>query len=727
MRLKSVVINDLYSFGPGVLVPFSYREDYEKTLITGRNNDEPGADSNGAGKSNILNVIFWILLGEVFQKENADDIIRRGKKSGSGLLTLIDDDKELVIERGRGSGKKKFLKVTFGGVSRTGDTDTATQTELLKILNISPTLKPAEIINDFVNTCYFSSDTVKGFMSKEVKSKQRFELIERYLGLKRYSYASEAAKTKKKAILDTIQPTLDMIADKEEFIKLNPKFEMEAAVESLTSARTGLADQIAVSQKTIEDARDHTELAAAIPGKETFIEQRKQAITQQLTFLETEFNTNKTLIDEKKQKKGEYGVLLLTVGVKETLAEKATTEQQRIQAESIAVNKAVMGFNTFVGTLNAEIDGIRGQITSHYSCPKCQTDLMVQEKILVPVDVKQLTRQLAEKEQERATIFEEIRKQQAIIGDLKTDLEATVVKIQDYTTDKKLLDTLIKPEVQTEAVTGLTARNAEITQQYETLGAAAQTEVGNHTIELTALKEKLASLPAGDTQAAQTNITALEQQSRSILIEVGQFTERVQNINAAEKQLTGLHAKIADKKKEADKYGFWELGFKHIKMNIIDEFLPDFEDKVNDYLGRLKVNMKVDFDTQKRKTKVSKREIAEGREFKEEFNVTVFKGENLLPFGLLSKGQRSRVGSCVGMALRELTKERGNNLFDFFFMDEIADSLDESGLRELVHLLDEVPGQKLVISHNDTLKNFIEDIITVEMNDETSSISHDNQ
>ena len=48
-------------------------------------------------------------------------------------------------------------------------------------------------------------------------------------------------------------------------------------------------------------------------------------------------------------------------------------------------------------------------------------------------------------------------------------------------------------------------------------------------------------------------------------------------------------------------------------------------------------------------------------------------------------------------------------------MDEIADALDESGLRELVHLLDETPAQKLVISHNDRMNSYFDKVITVEM------------
>ena len=179
LRIKSLIANDLYSFGPGVPCPFNYAGD-PKILILGVNNDEEGADSNGSGKSSIPNIIYWIIFGEIFQaKENTDDIIRRGKKNGSGTLTLIDEqNKELVIERGRGKGKHKFLKVAYDSDTKyTCNTDTETQKELFKLLNISLFLKPAEYTNDFINTCYFSSDIIKGFMAKETNDQEFLEYI----------------------------------------------------------------------------------------------------------------------------------------------------------------------------------------------------------------------------------------------------------------------------------------------------------------------------------------------------------------------------------------------------------------------------------------------------------------------------------------------------------------------------------------------------------------------
>jgi len=108
--------------------------------------------------------------------------------------------------------------------------------------------------------------------------------------------------------------------------------------------------------------------------------------------------------------------------------------------------------------------------------------------------------------------------------------------------------------------------------------------------------------------------------------------------------------------------------------------------------------------------------------YKEEFDVKVSMDKEESPINMLSQGERGRVGTCVGMALRDLTRDRGNNIFDFIFIDEIADSMDSTGLMELVKLLDDVPGQKFVISHNEELKNYFDKTITAIRTDGVSRI-----
>jgi DNA repair exonuclease SbcCD ATPase subunit len=720
MRLKSLVINNLYSFGDGVQIVFN---DIYKTLILGVNNDESGADSNGAGKSNILNVIFWVLLGEVFQKENAFDVIRRGKKKGSATLTLTNGDIDLVIERGR-SKSTKYLKVRYGYKDITCDTDMETQKELLKVLNISPRLKAMEIANDFINTCYFSSDTVKGFMAKEVKSKQRFEIIERYLGLNRYSIASEEAKKKKKDILDKISPVLEDIIYKEDYLKQNTILGYEEQIKANEEERNKITEEIKILQQNILNNSNKDSLEKIISEKDNFLNHKRQSVIANLDNIEREINTNNQNIKTKEHEKVKYDLLNKKVIELEKQYDKNKKVQKDLEQEQLTVADKINKLYSESSSLNSDLTTISTQITNPFVCPKCSSTLMIQNNILTEVDIEKLKSNYSEKKSKQVEISRTINSQNQRQKELRTELTNINNETTEYISSKRQLDSIHAEEFQND-ILSLKNKNVELVNKYNNLSYEAQTEVSNLKQELEQLKKQLKSLGDFNTKEAEEKINNLSKSSEQITLNIGHYQSSINKIKEVEEEVNNLKKSVATKKKEAEVFGFWELGFKQIKMTIIDNFLPDFEDKVNEYLSRLKVNMRVDFDTQKLKSNITKKDLEEGRGYKEEFNVTVYRDDALLPFNLLSKGQRSRVGSCVGMALRELTKERGNNIFDFFFMDEIADSLDESGLRELNFLLDEVPGQKLIISHNDRLKTVIEDTITVEMNNGVSTITYE--
>lgn len=723
MVLKSLVINNLYSFGQGVLCTFN-TDLVSKTLITGVNKDEPGADSNGAGKSNILNTIFWTILGEVFQKENADDIIRRGQKSGSATLTL-NNGHDIVIERGRGKGVKKFLRLKVGDTNLTCDTDKATQEELLKVLNISPKLKVGEIVNDFVNTCYFSSDSVKGFMAKEVKSKQRFEIIERYLGLKRYSFASEKAKMDKKVILTKLQPILDNIAQKEVYIEEHPVLGLE---EQIVSYKEEIAEQeLVVKTKETEllGNKPKEDFEHLVKTKKEYLENKRALYVEQLNSLEQSVNINNKSQLEKQDYIKSWLLEKDVVAQAEGQVEAKRSAHEVVVLDMADINSNLIKYNSSIAVINQTITQLDAQLKDHYKCPKCTAELMLTPTGLIVASTEELNNQRAEQVAQLAPINTNIQQLQKDNKDLTEKHTTFTTLVTDQEVAQKVFDKKATDLVVQKEIFDISEETKEYTQKYNDLSKVAEDSIIPLKTELEQLGQELLQMPTVEIDIPTINQALLLAKNtvKQGYVQIGRCEQELELIEKTKLEVTTKYASIKELKKEADILGFWELGFKQIKMNIIDNFLPEFEQRVNEYLDKLKVNLQVDFDTQKKKAKVSKKDLEQGRAFKEEFNVTVFRGESLLPYGLLSKGQRSRVGSCVGMALRELTKERGNNVFDFFFMDEIADSLDESGLRELVTLLDNVPGQKLIISHNEQLNNFIEDVITVEMLNEQSTIT----
>ena len=143
---------------------------------------------------------------------------------------------------------------------------------------------------------------------------------------------------------------------------------------------------------------------------------------------------------------------------------------------------------------------------------------------------------------------------------------------------------------------------------------------------------------------------------------------------------------------------------------MIESFLPSFEEQVNTYLNHMEVGMRVRFQTFKEKKSKNKK----GDKYKYQFNIEIIdENNNKRSIETYSAGESKRIGIAVGFALRELTLTRGYNTFEFLLLDEVVDSLDETGILEFFELLNVISGLKFVISHNSSLKTRFSKVIKV--------------
>ena len=76
--------------------------------VGGKNEDSEGASNNGAGKSNFLGAIGWVLYGQMLGLKDPDRVIRDGEKEASGTLTLSGGWR---ITRKRKKGKPRLFLV----------------------------------------------------------------------------------------------------------------------------------------------------------------------------------------------------------------------------------------------------------------------------------------------------------------------------------------------------------------------------------------------------------------------------------------------------------------------------------------------------------------------------------------------------------------------------------------------------------------------------------------
>lgn len=91
-------------------------------LITGQNRDAPKADSNGSGKSLLLDAICWCLWGETVRGLTTDDVVRRqAGKDCAVRLTIKDSDTTYIVSRHRKDSridKPNDLRLFINGVEK---------------------------------------------------------------------------------------------------------------------------------------------------------------------------------------------------------------------------------------------------------------------------------------------------------------------------------------------------------------------------------------------------------------------------------------------------------------------------------------------------------------------------------------------------------------------------------------------------------------------------------
>lgn len=106
MRFLEISIQNFLSFGPKQTLPLSHRG---LVAVFGQNRDAAAADSNGAGKSSLLEALVWSLWGKTVRKYTGDDVINnRVNKDCEVSLKIEDDDGRIWdISRSRAINAKR--------------------------------------------------------------------------------------------------------------------------------------------------------------------------------------------------------------------------------------------------------------------------------------------------------------------------------------------------------------------------------------------------------------------------------------------------------------------------------------------------------------------------------------------------------------------------------------------------------------------------------------------
>ena len=168
------------------------------------------------------------------------------------------------------------------------------------------------------------------------------------------------------------------------------------------------------------------------------------------------------------------------------------------------------------------------------------------------------------------------------------------------------------------------------------------------------------------------------------------YAERIKNKEARVAELD------IEKNKNIKNYEimrFWEKAFsesglvKHIIKNVLDVL----NDKCNTYLGYL-TNGRF------------------GIEFDSELNEKIYNNYKPVHYISLSGGERRKVNLAIMLGLQSLLDLTGKEQSNIFFMDEVAENVDDEGIQGLYLLLQELKKNQTIflITHNKSLKTLLD-------------------
>ena len=201
IRITHMFVENFLSFGKA---EFDFR-DAGLVLVEGENLDDASAQSNGSGKSAMIDALVWCLFGTTLRGYESDEVINRRVGEDCQVTVSWESDDEIysVVRSRRHSTFKNSLRVVHlnSDEDMTLSSNTETQELVEKLIGCS--------MRTFLSSVVFGQDSAYRFSS--LTDKEQKEILDEVLGVERFSAACGAARAQAAVVdirLDTVTSDL---------------------------------------------------------------------------------------------------------------------------------------------------------------------------------------------------------------------------------------------------------------------------------------------------------------------------------------------------------------------------------------------------------------------------------------------------------------------------------------------------------------------------------------
>lgn len=676
---------------------------------------------NGVGKSSIIEAIVWCLFGKTRQ-DTLDEIVnRKTKKDCKVSVTFSNDEITYKVIRYRAHTVHKNDILFFkNDEDITGHTAAETNQLIQDVLGFN--------YITFVNSTIFSSTLYNKFLDAE--NKERLIVMENLLDLKQITAFYAATK-------GFIKET------KKELEEVNIKFSardatLESAKNALSSYKESAKNKLLELKRNKQKAEDDKKILEKAKKEllEINIEEEKEKINNKnyLNELKEKLDKKTRELQMKKYASKEAVEFVEKYSGVDFSSEISKFESNKIkQEEKEKILKEIEEKKSLIKDLEKEVllneekkKDIQNQIdeideklktTIAGECPTCHQKINEKEieekKKLYELQRKEKLSDLNslsninDKKNEIIVLLDNIKElknkfDSAIIEQcinnpevIKEKYEKYKIEVDSVDSTNKIIDThneIISSELK------------EIKDEIDKCGNPKT----SWTIEkLENLKDSLKDLDKKISQCDIDIATAIGSVSSAFDKNyVLELEENIKKTSSDKEEVFVEKQKLEEDEKYynylADCFSNKSNGFKKF---FIGEMIDAFNDNINQYLPFFfneKVSIKFDKD----------------------LNDTIEMDDVEISYNSFSKGQKTRAELAIAFALFGLSRYYYSNSNNILMVDEMLDDgLDEFGIRSSLNILSGFSDSTVyIISHNDNVKELIDNRITIERDENTFSV-----
>lgn len=680
--LQSLVVKNLFSYEEASIDFKSGRPTLVYGNIIGKER------SNGSGKSSILECIAIAFTGETLKDNKKDEFIRNGELSGEVSLQMYNPvlKKTVLITRFLHVKKSNSVELYEDNILRADLKDLhprETDKEILSLLGITKDdlLNYYLISKEKYQSFFLSTDTVK----KDV--------------INRFSKADKVDDTK--PLIDA-----DLIVQKNTLSTLqNESSKLEGKIETLTEQleeEKGKKFEDEKAELVKAEKKVLTEIQSALSDKQVELTKFRPSIYFQKLISDSSEKQTKVL---KEIEKSESSIKKQLEKIKQLKDKRTTIEHQfdsDIKAKETAIFKLRDDISTFeddnkdFGSFKSELEV---KLQDEIECPSCHHKFSFRDK---EFDIEEAKSQIKETQKEIDANVKAITEAEDQIKKLKGEVDEFRSKIKTQTASleisitteeksNKEYQTLLDKENEISLALGKQINQYKIDEDKENKDRGlVENSIGELTSKIGHQKIKIK-----DAEKMKRDFTLQKKLENQIEEENKLLLEVLTKIVGVEEKIQNLE--------------LWNIRFKKFKSYLANSSIHSIEQFCNYYLQQMGEELSISIDGFRTK--------ANG-ELKEEISIFISRdGLTQERFQKYSGGQRGVCDLACIFSMQKLINLTANSGgLDLIFVDEVLESIDAGGMREVVKAISKLSQTIILITHVAPESKFDVNSIVVEYN-----------